>query len=241
MLPDNIWHLGRCVVLLEGAHLTPEQRVSLSERLFLPLFLHDDMFELINPGPWIRDALPQDEPLLCELIQQGHVVGLLESEKSLNALQQQLALAARVIEPGGKYSQLLRFYTPHALPLLLAQHTTPWHGGVFGGISRWWLRERDESWRELKLSIPEAEPEPVKLTPALYQALEGSQMERRLMSLWREGDSIGHFPVCERDAMVRKALSKAEKAGATEEQLLLWALVWLEGGTPALEEIKSKA
>lgn len=240
MLPENIWHQGRCIVLLEGVHLTNEQRVRLSERLFLPLYLHDDLFELVTLGPWLREAFPQDEPLLCELIQQGHVVGLLESEKSLNALQQQLALAARVIEPGGKYSQLLRFYTPHALPLLLEQHSAPWLGGVFGGISRWWLREFDESWRERVLSIPDAEPELIRLTPELYQALEGSQTERRLMSLWREGDTIGHFPVCERDAMVRKALSKAVKAGATDDQLLLWALVWLEGGTSALEEIKSR-
>lgn len=240
MLPEDIRDRGHCTVLLESANLTPEQRGQLSENAFLPLYLHDDLFELINLGPWIWQCSAQDEPLLNELVKQGHVVGLLDSALPANRLQQQLALGVRVILPDGTASQLLRFYTPHALPLLIEQHDAPWFGGLFGGIDRWWLYEGEGSWRELTLSVPEAKPVPLRLTPALYQALQGSEAENRLLGLWQEGEHIHHFPACERMAMVRKALGKAEAAGATESQTLLWALVWLEGGKAALEELRDR-
>ena len=240
MLPEDIRARGQCTVLLESARLTTEQRVQLSENLFLPLYLHDDLFELINLGPWIWQCPAHEEPLLTELVQQGHVVGLLESALPLSRLQQQLALGVRVILPDGNASQLLRFYTPHALPLLVEQHDAPWFGGLFGGIDRWWLYEGDGNWRELALSVLEAKPVPVRLTPALYLALQGSEVENRLLALWQEGDHIRHFPACERMAMVRKALGKAEAAGATEAQTLLWALVWLEGGKSTLEALRSR-
>ncbi|RYC39046.1 DUF4123 domain-containing protein [Pectobacterium zantedeschiae] len=241
MLPEAIWHQGACIVLLEGAYLTAEQRERLCERPFLPLYFHDDLFELINLGPWLWYCPQEEEILLATLVQQGHVVGLLESGQPLSALQKQLALGVRVIEPEGKFSQLLRFYTPHALPLLVEQHDAPWLGGLFGRIDRWWLRECDGSWRELSLSISPTEPVLVKLTPALYQALQGSSDEHRLLALWQEGDSIRHFPPCERMNMVRKALAKAEQAGATDVQRRLWALAYLEGGRQALEEQKGRA
>lgn len=237
MLPEDIWARGQCIVLLESASLTAEQRAQMSENPFLPLYLHDDLFELINLGPWIWQCSAQDEPLLSELVQQGHVVGLLTSAFPLNRLQQQLALGVRVILPDGTASQLLRFYTPHALPLLIEQHDAPWFGGLFGGIDCWWLYESEGHWRELSLSVPEAKPVPLRLTLALYLALQGSETENRLLGLWQEGEHIKHFPACERMAMVRKALGKAAAAGATESQTLLWALVWLEGGKTALEEL----
>ncbi|WP_379058088.1 DUF4123 domain-containing protein [Pectobacterium brasiliense] len=240
MLPETIWHRGACIALLEGANLTAEQREQLSKNPFLPLYFHDDLFELINLGPWLWHCPQEDERLLATLVQQGHVVGLLESDQSLSALQKQLALGVRVIEPAGQFSQLLRFYTPHALPLLVEQHDAPWLGGLFGGIDRWWLRECDGSWRELSLSIPPTEPVLVKLTPELYQALQGSPDEHRLLALWQEGDSIRHFPPCERMSMVRKALRKAEQAGAVDGQRRLWALAYLEGGQQALEEQKGR-
>ncbi|ASN84413.1 MULTISPECIES: DUF4123 domain-containing protein [Pectobacterium] len=240
MLPESIWHQGACIVLLEGAYLTTEQRERLSERPFLPLYFHDDLFELINLGPWLWLCPHEEERLLATLVQQGHVVGLLESSQPLSALQKQLALGVRVIEPEGQFSQLLRFYTPHALPLLVEQHDAPWFGGLFGGIERWWLRECDGSWRELSLSIPPDDPVPVKLTPELYRALQGSPDEHRVLALWQGGERCGHFPPCERMSMVRKALRKAEQAGAVDGQRRLWALAYLEGGRQALEEQKGR-
>lgn len=240
MLPEGIWAQGHCTVLLESANLTAEQRAQMSANPFLPLYLHDDLFELINLGPWIWYCSPQDESLLHELVLQGHVAGLIESMLPPNSLQQQLALGVRVIIPDGNASQLLRFYTPHALPLLIEQHDAPWYGGLFGGIDRWWVYECEDRWRELTLSVSQAKPAPVRLTPTLYQALLGSEDENRLLALWQEGDHIRHFPACERMAMVRKALGKANAAGATEAQKLLWALVWLEGGKAALEELISR-
>lgn len=241
MLPESIWHEGKVVALLEAAYLNAEQRERLSEGSFRPLYLHDDLFELVNLGPWLWLCPQNDEALLAELTLQGHVVGLIESSQPLEALQAQLALVARVIEPGGKFSLLLRFYTPDALPLLLDQQDAPWLGGLFGGISRWWLRECNGNWRELALSIPSTEPALVQLTPALYQALEGSPQAHRLFALWQSGDTIAHFPPCERMAMVRKALDKAEQARATDAQLVLWGLAYLEGGRSALEEQKRQA
>lgn len=236
MLPESIWREGRTVALLEAAHLSAEQREKLGEGQFLPLYLHDDLFELVNLGPWLWLCSQQDGGLLAELAEQGHVVGLIDSERPVEALQEQLALGARVIEPGGKFSMLLRFYTPDALPLLLDQQDAPWLGGLFGGINRWWLRECNGNWRELALSIPPAEPELVQLTPALYQALEGSPQAHRLLALWQSGENIAQFPSCERMAMVRKALDKAKQAGATDAQLVHWGLAYLEGGNNALIE-----
>ena len=241
MLPELIWREGKTVVLLEAAHLSAEQREKLIEGRFLPLYLHDDLFELVNLGPWLWQSSQQDEGLLAELAEQGHVVGLIDSDRTLETLQEQLALGARVIEPGGKFSMLLRFYTPDALPLLLDQQDAPWLGGLFGGISRWWLRECNGDWRELALSIPPAEPELIQLTPALYQALEGSPQAHRLLALWQSGENIAQFPSCERMAMVCKALDKAKQAGATDAQLMLWGLAYLEGGRAALEEQKRQA
>lgn len=241
MLPGSIWREGKTVALLEAAHLSAEQRERLSEWQFLPLYLHDDLFELINLGPWLWLCPQQDEGLLAELAEQGHVVGLIDSDRPVEALQEQLALGARVIEPDGKFSMLLRFYTPDALPLLLEHHDAPWLGGLFGGINRWWLRECNGDWRELALSIPPAEPELVQLTSALYQALEGSPQAHRLLALWQSGENIGQFPPCERMAMVRKALDKAKQAGATDAQLVYWGLAYLEGGRSALEEQKRQA
>ena len=241
MLPESIWHEGRTIVLLEAAHLCAEQREKLSEGRFLPLYLHDDLFELVNLGPWLWQCQQQDEGLLAELAEQGHVVGLIDSERAVEALQEQLALGARVIEPGGKFSMLLRFYTSDALPLLLDQQDAPWLGGLFGGISRWWLRECNGNWRELVLSISPAEPALVQLTPALYQALEGLPQAHRLLALWQSGENICQFPPCERMAMVRKALGKAKQPGATDAQLMLWGLAYLEGGHSALEEQKRQA
>lgn len=241
MLPESIWREGKTVALLEAAHLSAEQQERLSEGRFLPLYLHDDLFELVNLGPWLWQCSQQDEGLLAELAEQGHVVGLIDSDLPLEALQEQLALGVRVIEPGGKYSMLLRFYTPDALPLLLDQQDAPWLGGLFGGINRWWLRECNGNWRELLLSIPPAELELVQLTPALYQALEGSPQAHRLLALWQSGENIAPFPPCERMAMVRKALGKAKQAGASDAQLMLWGLAYLEGGRPALEQIKQSA
>lgn len=241
MLPESIWREGKTVALLEAAHLSAEQRERLGEGHFLPLYLHDDLFELVNLGPWLWQCAQQDEGLLAELAEQGHVVGLIDSDQPLEALQEQLALGVRVIEPGGKYSMLLRFYTPDAMPLLLDQQNAPWLGGIFGGISRWWLRECNGNWRELVLSIPPTEPELVQLTPALYQALEGSPQAHRLLALWQSGENIAQFPPCERMAMVRKALGKAKQAGATDAQLMLWGLAYLEGGRSALEEQKRQA
>ncbi|MFE8729025.1 DUF4123 domain-containing protein [Aeromonas hydrophila] len=241
MLPGSIWHEGKTVALLEAAHLSAEQRERLSEELFLPLYLHDDLFELVNLGPWLWQCSQKDEGLLAELAKQGHVVGLIDSERPVEALQEQLALGARVIEPNGKFSILLRFYTPDALPLLLDQQDAPWLSGLFGGINRWWLRECSGNWRELVLSIPLSEPELVQLTPTLYQALEGSPQAHRLLALWQSGENIGQFPPCERMAMVRKALDKAKQTGATDAQLMLWGLAYLEGGRSALEQLKQSA
>ncbi len=241
MLPESIWHEGKAVALLEAAHLSAEQRERLSVGRFLPLYLHDDLFELVNLGPWLWHCSQQDEGLLAELAEQGHVVGLIDSERPVEALQEQLALGARVIEPNGKFSMLLRFYTPDALPLLLDQQDAPWLGGLFGGINRWWLRECNGNWRELVLSIPPAEPELIQLTPALYRALEGSPQAHRLLALWLSGENIAQFPPCERMAMVRKALDKAKQAGATDAQLVHWGLAYLEGGRSALEEQKRQA
>ncbi|QKF99353.1 DUF4123 domain-containing protein [Aeromonas hydrophila] len=241
MLPESIWREGKTVALLEAAHLSAEQRERLSEGLFLPLYLYDDLFELVNLGPWLWQCSQQDEGLLAELAEQGHVVGLIDSERPVEALQEQLALGARVIEPNGKFSILLRFYTPDALPLLLEQQDVPWLGGIFGGISRWWLRECNGNWRELDLSVPPAEPVLVQLTPALYQALEGSPQAHRLLALWQSGDNIAQFPPCERMAMVRKALDKAKQAGASDAQLMLWGLAYLEGGRSSLEQLKQSA
>ncbi|MGG5827640.1 MULTISPECIES: DUF4123 domain-containing protein [Aeromonas] len=241
MLPGSIWREGKTVALLEAAHFSAEQRERLSDGLFLPLYLHDDLFELVNLGPWLWQCSQQDEGLLAELSEQGHVVGLIDSERPVEALQEQLALGARVIEPNGKFSILLRFYTPDALPLLLDQQDAPWLGGLFGGINRWWLRECSGNWRELVLSIPLSEPELVQLTPALYQALEGSPQAHRLLALWQSGENIGQFPPCERMTMVRKALDKAKQTGATDTQLMLWGLAYLEGGRSALEEQKRQA
>lgn len=241
MLPESIWREGRTVALLEAAHLSAGQREKLSEGQFLPLYLHDDLFELVNLGPWLWLCSQQDEGLLAELAEQGHVVGLIDSEQPVEALQEQLALGARVIEPGGKFSMLLRFYTPDALPLLLEQQDATWLGGLFGGINRWWLRECNGNWRELDLSVPPAEPVLVQLTPALYQALEGSPQAHRLLTLWQSGENIAQFPPCERMAMVRKALDKAKQAGATDAQLMLWGLAYLEGGRSALEQLKQSA
>lgn len=241
MLPESIWHEGKVVALLEAAYLSADQRERLSEGSFRPLYLHDDLFDLVNLGPWLWLCPQNDEALLAELAEQGHVVGLIESNQSLEALQAQLVLGARVIEPEGKFSLLLRFYTPDALPLLLDQQDAPWFGGLFGGISRWWLWECDGNWRELVLFIPPAEPELVQLTPALYQALEGSPQAHRLLALWQSGENIAQFPPCERMAMVRKALDKAKQAGATDAQLMLWGLAYLEGGRSALEQLKQSA
>lgn len=241
MLPESIWCEGKTVALLEAANLSTEQRERLNEGRFLPLYLHDDLFELVNLGPWIWLCSQQDEGLLAELAEQGHVVGLIDSVRPVEELQEQLALGARVIEPSGKFSILLRFYTPDALPLLLDQQDVPWLGGLFGGISRWWLRECNSNWRELILSIPSTEPELVKLTPALYQALEGSPQAHRLLALWQLGENIGQFPPCERMAMVRKALDKAKQAGAADAQLVHWGLAYLEGGRSALEQLKQSA
>ena len=236
MLPESIWREGQTVALLEAAHLSSKQREKLSEGRFLPLYLHDDLFELVNLGPWLWQCAVKNEALLMELVHQGHVVGLIDSDLPLAQLQQQLALGVRVIEPEGRYSQLLRFYTPQALPLLLEQPQAPWYGGLFGHIDRWWLRECDGSWRELALYTPPAEQELVQLTPELHQALQGSPLAHRLLALWAEGDNFNLFPSCERMAMVRKALGKAEQAGASEAQLLSWALAYLEGGNNALIE-----
>lgn len=241
MLPELIWREGKTVALLEAAHLSAEQREKLSEGQFLPLYLHDDLFELVNLGPWLWHCSQQDEGLLAELAEQGHVVGLIDSDRTVEALQEQLALGARVIEPNGKFSMLLRFYTPDALPLLLEQQDAPWLGGIFGGISRWWLRECNGNWRELDLSVPPAEPVLVQLTPALYQALEGSPQAHRLLALWQSGDNIAQFPPCERMAIVRKALDKAKQAGASDAQLMLWGLAYLEGGRSSLEQLKQSA
>ncbi|MEL1218778.1 DUF4123 domain-containing protein [Aeromonas hydrophila] len=241
MLPESIWCEGKTVALLEAANLRTEQRERLNEGRFLPLYLHDDLFELVNLGPWIWLCSQQDEGLLAELAEQGHVVGLIDSVRPVEELQEQLALGARVIEPSGKFSILLRFYTPDALPLLLDQQDVPWLGGLFGGISRWWLRECNGNWRELILSIPSTEPELVQLTPALYQALEGSPQAHRLLALWQLGEKIGQFPPCERMAMVRKALDKAKQAGAADAQLVHWGLAYLEGGRSALEQLKQSA
>ncbi|MBV7414687.1 MULTISPECIES: DUF4123 domain-containing protein [unclassified Aeromonas] len=241
MLPESIWREGKTVALLEAANLSAEQRERLNEGRFLPLYLHDDLFDLVNLGPWLWLCSQLDAGLLAELAEQGHVVGLIDCERPVEALQEQLALGARVIEPGGKYSMLLRFYTPDALPLLLDQQNAPWLGGIFGGISCWWLRECDGNWRELVLSIPPTEPELLQLTPALYQALEGSPQAHRLLALWQSGENIAQFPPCERMAMVRKALDKAKQTGATDAQLMLWGLAYLEGGRSALEEQKRQA
>ncbi|MFM5545507.1 DUF4123 domain-containing protein [Aeromonas veronii] len=241
MLPESIWREGKAVALIEAAHLSAEQREKMSEGRFLPLYLHDDLFELVNLGPWLWQSSQQDEGLLAELAEQGHVVGLIDSDRTVETLQEQLALGARVIEPGGKYSMLLRFYTPDALPLLLEQQDAPWLGGIFGGISRWWLRECNGNWRELDLSVPQADPVLVQLTPALYQALEGSPQAHRLLALWQSGDNIAQFPPCERMAMVRKALDKAKQAGASDAQLMLWGLAYLEGGRSALDQLKQSA
>ncbi|MFP1741055.1 DUF4123 domain-containing protein [Lonsdalea quercina] len=240
MLPEAVWNNGACIVLLEGAYLTVELRERLSERPFLPLYFHDDLFELINLGPWLWHCSQEEEALLVTLIQQGHVVGMLESDRPLSTLQKQLALGVRVVEPEGRFSQLLRFYTPHALPLLIQQHEAPWLGSLFGGISRWWLRECEGRWRELVLSIPPAEPLLVTLTPQLYRILQGSPDEHRVLALWQEGDNFEYFPACERMAMVRKALKKAKQAGASDAQKRLWALVYLEGGSQALEAQKER-
>ena len=241
MLPESIWNKGETHVLLEAAHLTAKQREQLSEGRFLPLYLHDDLFELVNLGPWLWLCSEEDTDLLAEITQQGHVVGIIDSDLPIDVLQEQLALGARVIEPGGKFSLLLRFYTPDALPLLLEQHNASWLGALFGGIRRWWVRECGGSWRELALSIPSAKPEIIQLTSELYQALEGSPLAHRLLAAWQSGDNASHFPPCERMSMVRKALSKAKETGASDSQLMLWGLAYLEGGRAALEQIKQSA
>ncbi|QQG30605.1 hypothetical protein JFY74_19295 [Pectobacterium carotovorum] len=76
----------------------------------------------------------------------------------------------------------------------------------------------------------------------LYQLVEQHE------ALWRATpthsvvmeDSIRHFPPSERMNIVRKALRKADQAGAIEAQRRLWALVYLEGGRQALEKQKGR-
>ncbi|WP_339011986.1 DUF4123 domain-containing protein [Aeromonas popoffii] len=239
MLPEKLWSDDACYVLFEGAELKGElrERLLASESEFLrPLLIHPDLFELINLGPWLWRCQQASASLLESMTEQGLVLGLIHSQRSLDELQQQLAMGCMVVEPKGLHSQLLRFYTAQALPLMLAERQAPWYGALFGGIECWWTWQCEDNWAEHQIEAIVAPLLPIQLSEPLFAALMGDKDLPRLLNQWREGHTFSQFPACLRTAQALKALGKADKRGASAADRLLWALIWLEGGNKALNE-----
>lgn len=242
MLPDKLWSDGACYVLFEGAELKGELREQLLTNeggALRPLLLHPDVFELINLGPWLWHCQQASAPLLEQMIEQGLVQGIIHSQRSLNELQQQFAMGCMVIEPKGRHSQLLRFYTLSALPILLAQQDSPWHASLFGGVSDWWCYQCDGSWAHYSIDAKPAALQVITLTDELQATLMGDPEVSRLLTMWQGSISFRQFPACVRAGMAAKALTKADDAGAPLSGRLIWGLAWLEGGRPALEKLRT--
>jgi len=242
MLPDKLWSEDACYVLFEGAELKGELRDRLlaSESGFLrPLLIHPDLFELINLGPWLWRCEQTSASLLEAMTGQGLARGLIHSQRSLDELQQQLAMGCMVIEPNGQHSQLLRFYTASALPVMLAQRDLPWHASIFGGLSDWWCRQCDGQWKHYSIDAKPADLRVITLTDELQVALMGDSEVSRLLTMWQGSVRFQQFPACIRTDMAVKALKKADDAGAPSSDRLIWGLTWLEGGSPALEELRT--
>lgn len=242
MLPDKLWSDDACYVLFEGAVLKGELRETLlanESGALRPLLIHPDVFELINLGPWLWHCQQASAPLLEQMIAQGLVHGLIRSQRSLDELQQQLAMGCMVIEPKGLHSQLLRFYTASALPLMLAQQALPWHASLFGGLSDWWCYQCDGLWEHYSIDAKPAELRVITLTDELQAALMGDPEVPRLLIMWQGSVRFQQLPACIRTDMAVKALRKADDAGAPSSARLRWGLAWLEGGSPALTALKA--
>lgn len=242
MLPDKLWSDDACYVLFEGAELKGELRDRLlaSESKFLrPLLIHPDLFELINLGPWLWRCQQTSTSLLEAMTEQGLVRGLIHSQRSLDEIQQQLAMGCMVVEPNGQHSKLLRFYTASALPVMLAQRDLPWHASLFGGLSDWWCYRCDGQWSHNPINAEPAELRVITLTNELQTALLGDPEAPRLLAMWQGSVRFQQFPSCIRSDMALKALKKADDAGAPTSARLIWGLAWLEGGTPALTALKN--
>lgn len=242
MLPDKLWSDDACYVLFEGAELKGELRETLLANeggALRPLLIHPDVFELINLGPWLWHCQQASAPLLEKMVAQGLVQGLIHSQRSLDVLQQQLAMGCMVIEPNGQHSQLLRFYTASALPVMLAQRDLPWHASIFGGLSDWWCRQCDGQWKHYSIDAKLADLRVITLTDELQAALMGDPEVPRLLTMWQGSVRFQQFPACIRTDMAVKALKTADDAGAPSSDRLIWGLTWLEGGRPALEELRT--
>jgi hypothetical protein len=242
MLPDKLWSDDACYVLFEGAELKGELRETLLTNeggALRPLLIHPDVFELINLGPWLWHCQQASASLLEQMIAQGLVQGLIHSQRSLDELQQQFAMGCMVIEPKERHSQLLRFYTSSALPVMLAQRDSPWHASLFGGLSNWWCYQCDGQWAHHTIDAKPAELRVITLTDELQAALMGDPEVPRLLTMWQGSVRFQQFPACIRTNMAVKALRKANEAGASSSDRLIWGLTWLEGGSPALEELRT--
>lgn len=242
MLPDKLWSDDACYVLFEGAELKGELRDRLltsESELLRPLLIHPDLFELINLGPWLWRCQQASTSLLESMVEQGLVLGLIHSQRSLDELQQQLAMGCMVVEPKGLHSQLLRFYTPAALPVMLAQQKLPWHAALFGGLSDWWCYDCDAQWIHHSINTESAELRVITLTNELKAALLGDPEAPRLLAMWQGSVRFQQFPACIRTDMALKALKKADDFGAPSTARLRWGLAWLEGGNPALTALKN--
>lgn len=242
MLPEKLWSDGAYYVLFEGAELKGELRETLlanEGEALRPLLLHPDVFELINLGPWLWHCQQASASLLEQMIAQGLVQGLIHSQRSLDELQQQLAMGCMVVESKGQHSQLLRFYTASALPLMLAQQNLPWYASLFGGLSDWWCYHCDDQWSHHSINVEPTELRVITLTNELQAALLGDPEASRLLAMWQGSVRFQQFPACIRTDMAVKALKKADDAGAPSSVRLKWGLAWLEGGTPALTALKT--
>jgi hypothetical protein len=242
MLPKKLWSDDACYVLFEGAELKGElrERLLASESEFLrPLLIHPDLFELINLGPWLWRCQQASASLLESMTEQGLVLGLIHSQRSLDELQQQFAMGCMVLEPKARYSQLLRFYTSSALPVMLAIRDSPWHASLFGGLNDWWCYLCDGQWVRYSIEAKPAELRVITLTNELQAALMGDPEVPRLLAMWQGSMRFQQIPACIRTDMAVKALKKADDAGAPSSNRLIWGLAWLEGGSPALEELRA--
>ncbi|MCW0504535.1 DUF4123 domain-containing protein [Aeromonas piscicola] len=242
MLPDKLWSNDACYVLFEGAELKGELRETLLANeggALRPLLIHPDVFELINLGPWLWHCQPSSAYLLEQMIAQGLVQGLIHSQRSLDELQQQFAMGCMVVEPKERHSQLLRFYTSSALPVMLAQRDLPWYASLFGGLTDWWCYHCDGQWIHHSINVELAELQVIILTNELQAALLGDPEAPRLLAMWQGSVRFQQFPACIRTNMALKALKKADDAGAPSSARLIWGLAWLEGGNPALTALKN--
>ncbi|WP_368204750.1 DUF4123 domain-containing protein [Aeromonas sp. s5] len=242
MLHNKLWSDDACYVLFEGAELNGELRETLLANeggALRPLLIHPDVFELINLGPWLWYCQQASAPLLEQMIAQGLVQGLIHSQRSLDELQQQFAMGCMVVEPKERHSQLLRFYTSSALPVMLAQRGLPWYASLFGGLTDWWCYHCDGQWIHHSINVELAELQVITLTNELQAALLGDPEAPRLLAMWQGSVRFQQFPACIRTDMVLKALKKADDAGAPSSARLIWGLAWLEGGNPALTALKN--